>query len=100
MQTSVLKVPLWLKNEQEEEDDGQVSNTNGGGSGSDIDGERDCVDIKNDTLIKHMAQKYGRTEEDHYVRIFWFSLLDRSFQLILVILTEFKQIQQTEHSTG
>ncbi|XP_001650930.2 uncharacterized protein LOC5566553 [Aedes aegypti] len=66
LQTSVLKVPLWLKNEQEEEDDGQVSNTNGGGSGSDIDGERDCVDIKNDTLIKHMAQKYGRTEEDHY----------------------------------
>ncbi|XP_065089703.1 uncharacterized protein Nost [Ochlerotatus camptorhynchus] len=64
LQTSVLKVPLWLKNE-EDEDDGQVSSTNGGGSGSDIGGERDCVDIKNDTLIKHMAQKYGRPEEDH-----------------------------------
>ncbi|XP_055631784.1 uncharacterized protein LOC129771779 isoform X2 [Toxorhynchites rutilus septentrionalis] len=66
LQTSVLKVPLWLKNEQEE-DDGQVSSTNCGLS--DI-GEQ-CVDIKNDTLIKHMAQKYGRgktscDESDHY----------------------------------
>uniref|UniRef100_A0A1Q3G0L6 Nostrin n=1 Tax=Culex tarsalis TaxID=7177 RepID=A0A1Q3G0L6_CULTA len=79
LQTSVLKVPLWLKNEQDENDDGQVSaaaavNGNGncgggggGGSGSGSEnGEPQCVDIKNDTLIKHMAKKYGRNEEDHY----------------------------------
>lgn len=67
LQTSVLKVPLWLKNEQEEDDDGQESSTNGGCSGSDVGGDRgECLDIKNDTLIKHMAQKYGRVEEDHY----------------------------------
>ncbi|XP_038107797.1 uncharacterized protein LOC6036718 isoform X1 [Culex quinquefasciatus] len=77
LQTSVLKVPLWLKNEQDE-DDGQVSAVNGngncnggsgggGGSGSGSEnGEPQCVDIKNDTLIKHMAKKYGRNEEDHY----------------------------------
>lgn len=65
LQTSVLKVPLWLKNEQDE-DDGQVSSTNGGCSGSDLGVERDCVDIKNDTLIQHMAQKYSRPDEDHY----------------------------------
>lgn len=74
----MLKVPLWLKNEQDE-DDGQVSAVNGngncnggsgggGGSGSGSEnGEPQCVDIKNDTLIKHMAKKYGRNEEDHYV---------------------------------
>lgn len=65
LQTSVLKVPLWLKNEQEE-DDGQESSTNGGSS----DVGEQCVDIKNDALIKHMAQKYsrskGRDDEDHY----------------------------------
>ncbi|XP_058464995.1 uncharacterized protein LOC131438766 [Malaya genurostris] len=66
MQTSVLKVPLWLKNEQDDED-GQVSSTNGGSS----DIVDQCVDIRNDTLIKHMSQKYGRSkdsggEEDPY----------------------------------
>ncbi|XP_055528809.1 uncharacterized protein LOC129720926 [Wyeomyia smithii] len=57
MQTSVLKVPLWLKNEQDD-DDGQVSSTNGGSSEV---GE--CVDIRNDTLIRHMSHKYSRSKE-------------------------------------
>lgn len=77
LQTSVLKVPLWLKNEQDE-DDGQVSNANGNGGGGGSGGGSEsgdsspqCVDIKNDTLIKHMAKKYGRKgvsgeEGDHY----------------------------------
>lgn len=68
MQTSVLKVPLWLKNEQDD-DDGQVSSTNGGSS----DVGEQCVDIRNDTLIRHMSHKYSRSkesagEEDPYVR--------------------------------
>ncbi|XP_058836754.1 uncharacterized protein LOC131693162 isoform X2 [Topomyia yanbarensis] len=59
MQTSVLKVPLWLKTEQDDED-GQVSSTNGGSS----DIVEQCVDIRNDTLIKNMSQqKYSRSKE-------------------------------------
>uniref|UniRef100_A0AAG5DJH4 SH3 domain-containing protein n=1 Tax=Anopheles atroparvus TaxID=41427 RepID=A0AAG5DJH4_ANOAO len=79
LQTSVLKVPLWLKHDHE--DEGNLE-TSGGANGrdysahsngttaSDESGEQNCLDIKNDTLIKHIVHKYARNgcngEEGHY----------------------------------
>ncbi|XP_058129993.1 uncharacterized protein LOC131288706 [Anopheles ziemanni] len=77
LQTSVLKVPLWLKHDQD--DEGNLESSGGTNNGRDYSAqscetdesrEQNCLDIKNDTLIKHIVHKYARSgcngEQGHY----------------------------------
>ncbi|XP_053661207.1 uncharacterized protein LOC128710187 [Anopheles marshallii] len=73
LQTSVLKVPLWLKHEQDDQDGNLESATANGQTivhSSDESSDQGCLDIKNDTLIKHIVHKYARNgcngDEGHY----------------------------------
>ncbi|EAA06999.4 AGAP010676-PA [Anopheles gambiae str. PEST] len=63
LQTSVLKVPLWLKHEQDDQEGTQEPVTANGQTtilSSDDSSDQGCLDIKNDTLIKHIVHKYAR----------------------------------------
>ncbi|XP_041781192.1 uncharacterized protein LOC121598423 [Anopheles merus] len=73
LQTSVLKVPLWLKHEQDDQEGTQESVAANGQTtilSSDDSSDQGCLDIKNDTLIKHIVHKYARNgcngDEGHY----------------------------------
>uniref|UniRef100_A0A4Y0AZU3 SH3 domain-containing protein n=1 Tax=Anopheles funestus TaxID=62324 RepID=A0A4Y0AZU3_ANOFN len=73
LQTSVLKVPLWLKHEQDDQEGSLESATANGQTivhSSDESSDQGCLDIKNDTLIKHIVHKYARKgcngDEGHY----------------------------------
>ncbi|XP_058054517.1 uncharacterized protein LOC131206122 [Anopheles bellator] len=70
LQTSVLKVPLWLKHEQD--DDAGSAHSNGSASVDEPDPPAHCLDIKNDALIKHIVHNYARSNgcneerQEHY----------------------------------
>ncbi|XP_035788612.1 nostrin-like isoform X3 [Anopheles albimanus] len=73
LQTSVLKVPLWLKHEQDDETGTAPSNGTVPAC-DETESPANCLDIKNDTLIKHIVHKYARNNgtangdsQEHYV---------------------------------
>uniref|UniRef100_A0A182NP94 Nostrin n=1 Tax=Anopheles dirus TaxID=7168 RepID=A0A182NP94_9DIPT len=74
LQTSVLKVPLWLKHEQDNPEAFNLESVTTNGQttvhSSDDGSDQSCMDIKNDTLIKHIVHKYARNghngAEGHY----------------------------------
>ncbi|XP_050093364.1 nostrin isoform X2 [Anopheles aquasalis] len=73
LQTSVLKVPLWLKHEQDDETGTAQSNGTVACDDETESPATNCLDIKNDTLIKQIVHKYARNNgttnvdsQEHY----------------------------------
>lgn len=59
LQQSILKVPLWLKDGDEEKPNGEHEAVNG-----DDDETASTIDGKNDVLIKHFDRNFGRNKSN------------------------------------